>query len=265
MPALGCAAPSQKPNAEQAQIYYELAAGYYRNRRVEAAMEEIASALKADPENPESYNLLGIIALNQGHDYVMQAESVSCLQGKDAAAVRADALQKFRLAERHFRKAVTFRPDFSSAWNNLSVAAIQLRDWDLAVSAAQSALKDVTYAQPETARANLGWAYFHKKEIHNAWKELHESVARAPGFCVGRYRLAKVYLERSDLERAAEEVEAVTGNKQCPIQEALLLAGLVYERKRDSERSRGFFQRCVELAPRSCVADECRGYLQLVQ
>jgi type IV pilus assembly protein PilF len=254
-----------KPDPEQSQIRYQLAVGYYRDRRVEAAVEELEKALKADPDNADAYNMLGIIALRQGNDYLVQVETAACLRGQDAVVVREDAQRKFREAEDSIRKAVGLRPEFSNAWNNLAVAALQLHEWDEAISAAQNALKDATYNTPEMARANLGWAHFQKKEMLPAWKELHEAVARSPGFCVGRYRLAKVHLERGELDSAAEEADAVVANKQCPIQEAYLLAGLVHERRRERERARALFESCTSLAPRSCLAEECRRYGQLIQ
>jgi hypothetical protein len=60
-------------------------------------------------------------------------------------------------------------------------------------------------------------------------------------------------------------VDAVVTNKECPIQSAYLLAGLVHERRKDRDRARALFERCAELAPRSCMAAECRRYAQLIQ
>jgi Tfp pilus assembly protein PilF len=264
MPNSGCATrPKREP--EQSQIRYQLAAGYFRDQRVEAAVEELDKALQADPENSDAYNMLGIIALKQGHDYVAQAEISSCLKGRDAELVRGDAQAKFRQATTNLRKAVEIRPEFPEAWNNLSVAELQLQDWDSALDAARNALKYATYGTPEMARANLGWAYYQKKDIQNAWKELHEAVSRAPGFCVGRYRLAKVYVDRGDTEQASDALAPVLSDvTRCPIQEAQLLGGLLSERKRDSAAARELFQRCVDMAPRSCAADECRRYAQLI-
>jgi tetratricopeptide (TPR) repeat protein len=160
---------------------------------------------------------------------------------------------------------VELRPDFPEAWNNLSVAELQLQAWDPAIEAARNALKYAAYTTPEIARTNLGWAYYQKKNIEDAWKELHEAVSRAPGFCVGRYRLAKVYVDRGDTDQAAETLAPVLSDiKRCPIQEAQLLGGLLSERKQNREAAREFFQRCVDMAPRSCAADECRRYAQLV-
>jgi len=261
----GCAShPKRDP--EQSQIRYQLAVGYFRDQRVEAAIEELQKALQADPESGDAYNMLGLIALRQGHDYLAQLEIASCLKGKDAELVRAEAQAKFKQAAQNLHKAVELRPEFAEAWNNLSVAELQLQSWAAAIEAAQNALKDPSYGMPEFARANLGWAYYQKKDIQNAWKELHEAVSRSPGFCVGRYRLAKVYVDRNEIDQAADVLASVVSDlKRCPIQEVQLLGGLLSERKRDTASARESFQRCVDMAPRSCVADECRRYAQLIQ
>jgi Tfp pilus assembly protein PilF len=261
----GCASrPKRDP--EQSQIRYQLAAGYFRDQRVEAAIEELQKSLQADAENADAYNMLGIIALRQGHDYLAQLETASCLRGKDAESVRGDAQAKFKEAIKNLRKAVELRPEFAEAWNNLSVAEFQLQSWDAAIEAAQNALKDAAYATPEMARANLGWAYYQKKDIQSAWKELHEAVSRAPGFCVARYRLAKVYVDRGETDQAMDALAPVVSDvRRCPIQEAQLLGGLLNERKRELASARELFQRCIDMAPRSCVADECRRYAKLIQ
>jgi Tfp pilus assembly protein PilF len=263
--AVPACASRPKRDPEQSFVRYQLGVEYFRARRVEAAVEELRKALVADPDNAEAYNMLGLIALNQGHDYVAQAESADCLNGHDGELVRQDAARRFREAEQQFRKAVALRPEFPTAWNNLAVASLQLQDWGNAVSAANEALKDSTYGEPEFARANLGWAYLQMKETQRAWKELHEAVARAPRFCVGRYRLAKVYFERGDMAQAAENIEVVVEDTRCPIQEAYLLAGLVHQRGRNRDKAQGLFRRCADLAPRSCVARECRRYADLVR
>ena len=265
LPDPGCASRIRR-DPEQSQIRYQLATGYFRDQRVEAAIEELQKALQADPENADAYNMLGLIALRQGHDYVAQLESASCLKGMDAEAVRAEAQVKFKEASKNLYKAVELRPEFPEAWNNLSVAECQLQSWDEAILAAESALKYATYATPEMARANLGWAYYQKKDFQRAWKELHEAVSRAPGFCVARYRLAKVYVDRGEIDQAADALAPVISDvKRCPIQEAQLLGGLLNERKRETAAARELFQRCVDMAPRSCIADECRRYAKLIE
>jgi Tfp pilus assembly protein PilF len=190
---------------------------------------------------------------------------MACLHGADAESLRRDAVTKFKTAEEQLRKATALKGDFSEAWNNLAVAALQLENYDEAITAAENALKNATYGSPELARANLGWAQFHKKNLNDAWKALHESVARAPGFCVGRYRLAKVYVERGQYDEAAEEIDAVVANPACPIQEAFLLAGLVHQHRGDAAGATKLFERCVTISARACLAAECKRYTEMIQ
>jgi Tfp pilus assembly protein PilF len=259
----GCAARAHK-DSEQSHLRYQLAEDYFRNRRLEASLEEIRKALELDANNAEAYDLWGLIALSQGADYLRQAETAGCLRGADSDAVRRDATAKFKEAAEHLRRAVAIRPAFAEAWNNLAVAALSLQNYDDAITAAENALKDVTYRSPEFARANLGWAHFHKKNLNEAWKALHEAVSRSPEFCVGRYRLAKVYVERGQYDEAAEEIDAVVANAACPIQEAFLLGGMVHQRRQDVAGARTLFDRCVAVAPRACLAAECRRFGEMV-
>jgi Tfp pilus assembly protein PilF len=263
--ALSGCVPHTKKHVDEAQIRYQLAGDYFRNRRSEAALAELQHVLDLDPDNADAYNLLGLISLQQGAEYLAQVETQACLTGADGQAVRRDGSARFRDAELKFRKATELRPGFSEAWNNLAVTALQLQEYDRAISAARNALKDITYPDPEVARANLGWAFFQQKDLQSAWKELHEAVAGAPGFCVGRYRLAKVYVERAEYDRAAEELDAVTAVAQCPIQEAFLLDGLVHQRRKETARARELFARCVQLAPRSCLSIDCKRYSEMIQ
>ena len=263
--APGCATRTKR-DPDQSQVRYQLAVGYFQNHREEAAVEELQKAIETDPQNAEAFNMLGLIALKQAYDYEAQAETSACLSGSDEQMVRAEENAKLREAQTHFRRAVALRPDFPEAWNSLSAVALLLQAWDEAIVDAQNALKDETYSAPVFARANLGWAYFHKRDLQNAWKELYEAVSRAPAFCVGRYRLAKVYLERGEIDQAMDTVVPIVADgKRCPIQEAFLLAGMLQERRKNSEKARDIFRTCAEMSPRSCVANECRRYAQMIQ
>lgn len=263
--APGCATRSKR-DADQSQVRYQLAVGYFQNHREEAAVEELQKALVADPQNADAHNMLGLINLKQAYDYEAQAETSSCLHGEDEQLVREEENKKLLEAQAHFRRAVELRPAFPEAWNSLSAVALLLRTWDEAIADAENALKDATYGAPMFARANLGWAYFQKRDLQNAWKELYEAVARAPAFCVGRYRLAKVYLERGEVDEAADALEPlVADGKRCPIQEAFLLAGMVNERRKILDKARDMFRACAVMSPRSCVAEECRRYAGMIQ
>jgi Tfp pilus assembly protein PilF len=135
---------------------------------------------------------------------------------------------------------------------------MHFQEWDQAVTTAGKALANPLYRDPWAAQGNLGWAYLHKRELARASKELRQAVFSNPHFCVGRYRLAQVSYELKNLEAAQEELERVAADPKCPIQEAFHLLGLVSLRRGDRQRAEEAFNRCVALAPRSCLAKECR-------
>jgi Tfp pilus assembly protein PilF len=165
---------------------------------------------------------------------------------------------QFKKAEEQFQKAVTLKPQFSEARNNLAVVMIHFGRYDEAVQQEERALANIVYHEPYVAEGNLGLAYLEKHDFARASKALRQSLFEQPKFCVGRYRLAKVYYEQQDWEQAASELEQVVSDKACPIQEAYHLAGMVALRRDDRDRARQLFARCVELAPRSCLASECK-------
>src|SRR4029077_14370346 len=81
--ALAGCVPHTKKSADEAQIRYQLAGDYFRNRRVEAALAELEQVLAIDPNNAEAYNLLGLISLQQGAEYLAQVEVDACLTAND--------------------------------------------------------------------------------------------------------------------------------------------------------------------------------------
>ena len=230
---------------------------------VPAALVEIQRALELDPENPDAHYLLGILKLGQAVEHLELSERAACLRGAKADAERADADQKLREAADAFNKAIQFRPLYAEAYDGLAVIAINQKDFDAAVRFEQHAQENAVFAENPIARGNLGWAYYGKKDFMRAEKELREAVAKSPDFCVGRYRLAQVLFEQGDFQGTVD-VLAPVSERKCPIQEAFRTIGLARERLHESQAARHDFDVCVALAPRSCLAEECRKYASLI-
>jgi Tfp pilus assembly protein PilF len=255
--AVGCG-PSPRIDPEASEKRYLLAADLFEKKQLRPALEELQKALELNPQNPDAHYLLGLISLEQAADAEQMIERASCVVGEEAKLERREIDDQFHKAEEEFRKATQLKSDFSEAWNSLAVVASYFQRWDDAITASEKALSNALYRQPWAAQGNLGWAFFQKKEYARAAKELRTALFSNPQFCVGRYRLGKVYYEQKSYEQAMEELDKVTSDKACPIQEAFLLAGMAALKRSDREHAQAMFRRCVELAPKSCLARQCR-------
>lgn len=259
MLALASCGPAQtRVDPEASEKRYLLGADYFNKGHVGPALEELLKAVELNPNNPEAHNLLGLVFLRKGAEAEELSTRNQCLKGEELRLEKQEMDAQFKKAEEQFDKAVQLKPEFSEARNNLAVVMIHFGRYDEAVKLEEKALSNIVYHEPYAAQGNLGQAYLEKHDLVRAAQALRQAVFEQPRFCVGRYRLAKVYYESKEWDRAAEEIEQVTSDKACPIQEAYQLAGLVALRRNDRDKAQQMFARCVELAPKSCLATECK-------
>jgi type IV pilus assembly protein PilF len=252
-----CAGPQTRVDPEASDKRFLLGADYFQKGLVGPALEELLKAVELNPQNPDAHNLLGLVFLRKGADSEELSVRAQCLKGEELRLEKQEMDGHFVKAEEQFKEAVRLKPNFSEALNNLAVVAIHFGRFDEAIEHEEKALSNIVYREPYAAEGNLGLAYLSKNDFARASKALRQALFDQPAFCVGRYRLAKVYYEEKEYERAAEELEKVTGDKACPIQEAYHLAGMVSLRREDRAHAQDLFARCVALAPKSCLAREC--------
>jgi type IV pilus assembly protein PilF len=257
-PLAACGPAQTRVDPDASQKRYLLGADYFNKGLVQPAMEELLKAVELDPNNPDAHNLLGLVWLRKAAEQEELSTRNQCLKGESLALEKGEADTLFKKAEAQFDKAIQLKQDFSEARNNLAVVMLHFGRYEEAVQLEEKALSNIVYREPYVANGNLGQAYFEKGDMVRAAKALRQALFEQPKFCVGRYRLAKVYYEQKDWDHAAEEIDQVTNDKACPIQEAYHLAGMVALRRDNRDKAREMFARCVELAPKSCLASECK-------
>lgn len=257
MLATGCGPAHVKVDAEASEKRYLLAADYFNKNLIPPAMEEAVKAVGLNPENADAHNLLGILYLRKAVEGEELATRSQCLRGAELILEKQNSDKEFKKAEKEFNEAVRLRPDFSEAHNNIAVVAQHFGRFDEALTSAEKALTNITYREPWAANGNLGLAYIAKGDLDRAAVALRKALFDQPKFCVGHFRLAQVYKQQGELDRAREELDLVFAEKTCPIQEAYQLGGLIALKLGDRDRARELFQRCVDLAPRSCLARQC--------
>jgi Tfp pilus assembly protein PilF len=254
----GCGPAATRVDPEASEKRYLLGADYFTKGHVGPALEELLKAVELNPNNADAHNLLGLVFLRRGAEGEELAMRNQCLSGEAARLEKQETDVQFQKAQSELEKAVSLRPDFSEARNNLAVVMIHFGRYDEAVQLEEKALSNIVYRDPYAAQGNLGQAYLEKHDFVRAARALRQALFEQPKFCVGRYRLAKVYYEQKEYDHASDEIEQVTNDPSCPIQEAFELSGLVALRRSDRDRAAKMFARCVDLAPKSCLARECK-------
>jgi type IV pilus assembly protein PilF len=253
----GCPLSNTRLDPDGSEKRYLLGADYFHKGLVAPALEELTKAVELNPNNAEAHNLIGLVWLRKAADAEELSTRAQCLKGEEARLEKQEMDTQFKKAEESFKRAIAAKTGYSEAENSMSVVALHFGRYDEAVQHAEKALSNILYRDPFYAKGNLGWAYLLKNDYARASKALREALFDQPSFCVGRYRLAKVYYEQKEYDRAQEELDKVTGDKACPLQEAFHLAGLVALRKQERDRAGELFQKCVSLAPKACLAREC--------
>jgi tetratricopeptide (TPR) repeat protein len=232
---------------------------------VVGAEAEAKKALVHDPKSEEAENLLGLVYVMRAHQSAQLVEKADCLSDTDATALRAQSDEQMRAAGEHFYRATELAADYGEAWANRSVVAMYFHDWDGAIELGKKALAHLDRLEsPPLTHANLGWSYYQKQDFMHAVTELLQANQGGQYFCLGKYRLASVYFARKEFDTTAEALAPIfADDKLCPpLQEAQYLGGQAFLRLRDRDAATRAFNACVDMAPRSCQARECKKALE---
>ncbi len=268
--ATGCASRrAAKTGAESgespADKHYDVAVGSFHNGMFEDAKMQLERALAVDPQHADSHYLKGVLLLNEGKTIMDAIEYEQCLTDQAAQHQRARAESLHMEARKAFRRAAeTYNEGAAGrgrAFNSMAVVSLFFHEHQQAVDEAREALNQRFYTDRYSALSNLGWAHHATGDTVSATAELRQAVLINPDYCVGHYRLAQVYLDAGLAEQALEHAGRVVDNPRCPIQDAYRIAGAASMRLGRDAEAKDLLRRCVELAPRSCLADDCRALL----
>lgn len=237
----------------------DLAKDFLRKGQLEAAGTEAKRALAYDSANAEANHVLGLVDLMHGLSAHRLLEIDECLTGVDAEALEQEKNQHLSSAEAHFARASQLDPDYGESWASRGTTATLLGRHDQAVEYLSRALGlPARLENIALVRANLGWAYFNSGKLVSATKELLQASQFQPGMCIATYRLGRVYFARKEWEKALQKFQDVVGQSDCPIQDAHLFLMKTYVELGVAADLQQAGHACVALAPRSCIAAQCR-------
>jgi len=154
----------------------DLGNAYLRQGRAALALETLRRAVRANPDRPESHNLLGVVAVHQGD---------------------------MPSAEREFREALRCQPDFAEAQDNLGSLLSEKKDYTEAAFHFEQAIA----ADPGNAEAHhhYGRLLVLMDQLPRAVAELREAVRDDPKGGQTQEDLADV------LAATGETAEAIAG------------------------------------------------------
>ncbi len=174
------------------------------------------------------------------------------------------AKQRPDLAIQHFKKALEINPDYAPATNNLGAVYLDEGQWDTAIKYFKSVLRNLLYATPQLPLANLGWAYYNKKEYHLAEKYYRESLDLKPKFFYAMRGLGLTYMAMGKLDNAAQILESAL--KDYPKADLLYLdLGKLYTLSGDDEKALAAYQKIIEVAPDSDMAEKAKQAIQNIK
>ena len=208
---------------EEALLHLEMGSAFLQSGRYPDALRELLLAEKADPTNP-------IVQNNLGLTYFIRE--------------RSDVAQK------HLRKAVELKPEYTEARNNLARVLIELGQYDKAISELKTVMKDLTYGDISKSLTNLGLAYFKKGQYQDAKKRLSEALKANRENCLAYNLFGRSQLELGELNQAASSLDsAVVLCQPQEFDEPHYFAGLAYNKLGNREKAIARLEEVVRLYP----------------
>lgn len=138
---------------KQLSALVELGTGYLRGGEYGRAKEHLNKALELEPKSSVAHNTLAI---------VFQLE------------------QEYDVAERHFRLAMRYDPDFTRARNNYGAFLFERKRYEEAIEQLTIASEDRFYQGRPSVFENLGVAYMQMGDTAAAEQAFERSIALNP-------------------------------------------------------------------------------------
>lgn len=222
---------------DRAEVFRLVGEGYLSEGNATEALKELLKAEKLYDKDP-------ILQYDLGLAYFAKGEL-------DLAIV-------------HFKKAVTLKPDYSEALNNMGAVYLRLEQWDKAVKCFDRALDNLLYATPHFALSNLGEAYRGKKDFERSIDSYEQALKREPRFFRAHRGLGLTHMAMGNFEAAISCLEKAVqyASRFAPAHYDL---GRAHARNHDREKATAAFKKVVELVPDSPLADQARAEIRKLQ
>jgi len=234
---VSCATANMDVQKQQGKAVRNLGEEYYKQGDYTSALRELLKAEALYPNDPYLQDDLGLTY---------------------KAKKRPD------LAVKHFKKALEIKPDYAPAKNNLGTVYLDKKEWDTAIKYFKEVSENMLYATPHLALANLGWAYYNKKEYSLSETYYLKALDIEPKFINAQRGLGLTYIAMGRIDEAAKIFEKAVKDypKFAPLYDDL---AKVYVLSHDYEKALDAYHKVIELAPDSSMAKEAEKAAQRIR
>jgi len=192
----------ESKNQRIAETHVELGIGYYKQGKMDYALQNIQKAIDAKPDYASAHSAIALVY---------------------------EQMQKFDEADDHFREAISLSPEDGGLYNNYGVFLCNQKRYKEADKYYLKAIATPQYPTPELAYENAGSCARQAQEYEKAENYLTEALKRNPKLPVSLINMAEVKFEKNNFlsSRAfLQRFEAVS-----PHNAATLWLGVRIERK----------------------------------
>lgn len=228
-----------KDQDESAQLHMQIATSQMNSGNYPIALKELLIAEDLSPNN-------ALVQANLGRVYFLR--------------------ERFDLSEKHYKKAISLKPDFTEAKNSLARAYIEYGQLKQAETLLKDVMSDLTYVDFPKAYANYGILEFKRKNYSSAISYFKKSLERDRENCFTQVYLGRSYLESKELSLAVSQLEkSIPFCMQVDSDEAHFYSAIALYRDNQVDKSKLRFQEQLKLFPSGYNNEKAQKMLELVQ
>lgn len=228
----------QKEQDETAMLHFQIASSHIKSGNYPVALKELLIAEDMSPSNPA-------IQASLGHVYFMR--------------------ERFDLSEKHYRKSISLKPDFTESKNNLARVYIEYGQYRQAEALLKEVLSDLTYIDFPKAYSNYGVLEFKRKNFAQAASYFKKSLERDRENCYTHVYLGRSYLELKDSPAAVSQLEkSIPFCQDAESDEGLYYSAIALYRNNQRDKAKLRFEELLRVYPSGYNYEKAQKMLQLM-
>lgn len=233
--AFSCSSLGNK-SKEEARLHLRIGVGHLESGNLPGAFSSLLEAERLDPKDPQIQNSLGLAYYTR---------------------------ERYDLAEKHFRNALSLKADFSDAKNNLARTLLDLNRYDESLPLLKEVMNDMTYPSPEKPILNAGIVYFKQSQFQTALDFFKKSLAMDRENCLTNNYYGRTLYSLTDFDAAAQALDrAVFVCQRVQFDEPHYFAALAHYQSGDRIRGLARLEEVIKLYPNGPYSTKAKTLLK---